>query len=71
MTFGNLDFSLLHMVGAAQSQRDISFWTQLIGLRVDPLPWLGQGILFLRRLDLDPRELRSLPHGLDCYIQSH
>lgn len=64
-------FSLLHMVGAAQSQRDTSFWTQLIGLRADPRPWLGQGILFLRLLDLDPRELSSLPHGLDCYIQSH
>lgn len=71
MAFGNLDLSLLHMVGAAQSQWDTSFWTQLIGPGVDPRPWLNQGILFLRLLDLDPRELHSLPHGLDHYVQSH
>ena len=64
-------FSLLHMVGAAQSQWDTSFWTQLIGPGMDPQPWLGQGILFLRLLDLDPSELHSLPRGLDHCVQSH
>lgn len=49
------------MVGAARSQWDSSRWKQLIGLWVNTHLWLGQRVLFLGLLYLEPRELCSLP----------
>ena len=74
MAFGNLDL----LPPPRRGGSSVTMGYQLVdtvdcphSTGVDPRPWLGQGILFLRLLDLDPRELHSLPHGLDRYVQSH